>query len=130
MESDEKYIESRFGRKNPFKVPDGYSFKVPDGCFDNLAKPAVDMAVPKVSLWQRCRRYVAAACVAVAVAGVAAYAGLAGGVAEGNGLRNVHVAASGSEHHVVSQPQTGVTDAEMDYTMLDNEDIYSLVASN
>lgn len=34
MESDEKYIEARLGRKSPFVVPEGY--------FDNLAQSIVD----------------------------------------------------------------------------------------
>ena len=140
MESDEKYIELRFGKKAPFKVPDGY--------LDNLAHSIMETAMQdgaasyeikqesadrrdmRLSWWHRCRRYVAvAACAAFAVAGLATYLAVSENEAP--------VAAHAQHHHAASygdSQSAGMSasayDAEMDYTMLDNEDIYSLVASN
>lgn len=142
MESDEKYIESRFGKKTPFRVPDGY--------FDNIAKSVMAAAMPdeavsasakhepaatpgvRLSLWRRLRRYVAvAACAAFAVAGVATYLAVADGdePVAAHAQRHQRVATC-SDSQSASQMSSSTYDAEMDYTMLDNDDIYSLVASN
>lgn len=128
MISDEQYIESRLGRRNPFKVPDGYFDGLAQAVMDNVAAEEDVRPTPMLPLrrtwWHRCRRAVAvAACVAVAVAGLSAYMAVqrAGGAS--------HVAEQSGRQHEWQSAQN-VYDDEIDYTMLDNEDIYSLVASN
>lgn len=137
MESDEKYIERRFGKKTPFAVPEGYFENLAQSIVDSVAaEPAVqavaekreDAAKPvaRIGWWHRYRMRVAvAACVAFVVAGVAAYLSLPSVGADASAA----VAAHGDNASSV-QPAYGVSDAEIDYTMLDNEAIYSLVASN
>lgn len=134
MESDEKYIESRFGKKMPFTVPKGY--------FESLAQAIADKAVSstlptetrtvrmdvepsKGSVWKMFRKYAAiAACVAVVVGGFAAYR-----LVLSAGSQAV-VAKQQLDDHATAAPLQDVSYEEIDYTMLDNEDIYSLVASN
>ncbi len=141
MKSDEKYIESRFGKTTPFAVPDGY--------FDNLAQSIMDKVddtvvqtagaepfvvekplsqkseVKMPTWWNRSRRYVAAACAALLVSGLSAYFACHP-IGGGNDMHSVaaHVGNAGC------QVQGSTYDYEMEYTMLDNEDMYSLMASN
>lgn len=133
MKSDEKYIESRFGKKMPFTVPEGY--------FDSLASVAenvvnstnsaetrtvcLDTKLPKNSVWRLCRKYAAvAACVAVVAGGFAVYR-----LVPSAGPQTV-VARQQFDDHAATVMSQSVNDDEIDYTMLDNDDIYSLVASN
>lgn len=126
MKSDEKYIETRFGKKAPFTVPEGY--------FDNLAKSIMsdvgaDACVPentrRAGLWQRCRRYVAAAACAAAVAG-----GLSVWTASKYGDNGSAAVAEKHVRQAGAQPAASVSDEEINYTMLDNDDMYTLMASN
>lgn len=159
MESDEKYIESRFGRKNPFSTPNGYI----DGLAQTIMNVAANSATAKgldtetldaatvsrsvsrpladrrvasrgvarnvgTTWWRRYRVYVAAACCAVLLVAGLSVADVYSGSGKGGNMQP-NVADSGA-HHDVSQLSTASYDMEMDYTMLDNEDIYTLMASN
>ena len=132
MISDEKYIESRSGKRMPFKVPDGY--------FDNLAQSVIGNAIAgqnaekaekplrivRQTWWQRYRRMVAAAaCAAFAIAGLSTYMA----VSRTDDANASHVAVQ-RECQRGLQSTSSADDDEIDYTMLDNDDIYSLVASN
>lgn len=149
MESDEKYIEARLGRKSPFVVPEGYFDNLAQSIVDNVASaniadkkndadvdPVADICpvadvyddgqakVVKLDWWHRYRvRIAAAACIAFAVAGLSSYFALSS--ADSNG--GMHVAIHG-EHAVESQTSSNMSDIEIDYTMLDNDDIYVLVS--
>lgn len=143
MESDEKYIESRFGKSTPFVVPEGY--------FDSLTQTmmekvdALDQTMPPSmsaddmlqsdvaathnisrSWWLRYRRYVvAAACVAFLAVGVSTFYA----VSSNKSVAENHVASACNPAE--ANGQSGSTyDAEMEYSMLDNQDMYSLMASN
>ena len=57
MEKEEQYIYDRYGKQNPFTVPDGY--------FDSLRTELMQHATTTtkaIPLWKRWRGYVAAAC--------------------------------------------------------------------
>lgn len=127
MESDDKYIESRFGKSTPFTVPGDYFRDLTQSIMENVEQGTVPL---RVSWWRRYRLYVSiAACVAVCVAGLSVY--FASSSANADGMR--HVASSGVEHvdKVAAPASAGSYDAEVEYAMmLDNDDIYSLVASN
>ena len=58
MESDERYIESCFGKKAPFTVPEGYFDHFAD---DFMARLDDQPAVVHHSWWHRYRYYVASA---------------------------------------------------------------------
>lgn len=67
MEKEEQYIYDRYGKQNPFTVPDGY--------FDSLRTELMQHATTTtkaIPLWKRWRGYVAAAClVGVVIVGLA-----------------------------------------------------------
>lgn len=144
MESDEKYIESRFGKAQPFKVPEGYFDSLAQAIMEKTAQSSdeinsrmlpvegesccrLSVKSPALSekLWWRSRRCVAAAaaCALLVVGGVSAY-------------RTLEHHPDSAVHTVVAQggsggsAQSGLCDDEIDYTMLDNEGMYSLMASN
>lgn len=130
MKSDENYIESRFGKSSPFVVPEGYFDHLADNIIGNVPECAAgadeSRRRPVQTVWLHYRRYVAiAACIALLAGLGAAVVALPGD--DGKTGNNNNVAAS----HVDRQQQDASDDdAEIDYTMLDNETIYSLVASN
>lgn len=143
MESDEKYIESRFGKAQPFKVPEGYFDGLTQSIMTEVDKSSVaeepcvkssvgnkvgglstQYAQPK-NLWWRSRRFItaAAACALLFVGGVSAYHALD----HHSELPHSALAQGGDDG---SQTQSGVCNDEFDYTMLDNEGMYLLMASN
>lgn len=136
METDERYIELHFGKKAPFKVPDGYLDNLTQSIISNVeaagkeavpAAPAsVKSAAPAVGWWQRYRRYVAAAaCVAFVVGGVSVWQAQSSTEAD-----KPHVATATNNSSYDASAYDSVSDEEIYYSMLDNEDMYSLMASN
>lgn len=147
MESDEKYILSRFGNKNHFAVPEGYFEQLQDNILASVALEEEDKAAeaptkdntPKIiPLRKRIVRY-AAACAGIMVAGAVAWTAFTLSAPQ----QDPTLAAKDNK------PQTETTDNSMatlsahetpthhtvsdevaDLSMLDNEDIYSLLASN
>lgn len=72
MEKEEQYIYDRYGKQNPFTVPDGYFDSLRTGLMQHAT--TTTKAIP---LWKRWRGYVAAAClVGVVTVGLATYWGL------------------------------------------------------
>lgn len=136
METDERYIESRFGKKAPFKVPEGYMDNLTQSIISNVeavgkeavpaASASVKSAAPTVGWWQRYRRYVAAAaCVAFVVGGVSVWQ--AQSTADASKL---HVATATHDSQYDASAYDSMNDEEIYYSMFDNEDMYSLMASN
>lgn len=116
MNNEEQYILNRCGKQNPFTVPEGY--------FDSLRTELmqrVEVKPKEIPLWKRWRGYVAAACMVGVVAGVATYIGFVSEATE-----NKHVAVSVKTSNVDNLSEEEFAD----YTMLDNDDIYSLLANN
>lgn len=117
MEKEEQYIYNRCGKQTPFTVPDGY--------FDNLSAELMRHAETKpkqVTLWQRYRLYIAAACLFTFVVGLATYFG----ISSADPSANSAIAATAS----VANTDEAESEEYADYTMLDNDDIYSILASN
>lgn len=136
METDERYIELRFGKKAPFKVPEGYMDNLTQSIISNVeavgkeavpaASASVKSAAPTVGWWQRYRRYVAvAACVAFVVGGVSVWQAQSSTEAD-----KPHVATATNNSSYDASAYDSVSDEEIYYSMLDNEDMYSLMASN
>lgn len=142
MESDEKYLERKFRRQNHFAVPDGYLQNLTASVMANVSKQyACDVSEDESVLsdkvtagakvvvmlpWWRCTR--------VRIAAAAACLLLAGGTAFYT--YSVHhaepaynIAVSAPSHNVEADVSTSYNEIA-DYTMLDNDDIYSLLASN
>lgn len=123
MDQEEKYIEEKFGRRTPFKVPEGYFDSFASQLIQNLPErePAKKAKVVELrpSAWRRYRAVgVAAACVCAAMLTVGAYLN-GGGQQAGAGM------AAGQAQ--VRQSYSPV-DAMVDYTMMDTEDMYALMA--
>lgn len=136
METDERYIELHFGKKAPFKVPEGYLDNLTQSIISNVeavgkeavpaASASVKSAAPTVGWWQRYRRYVvAAACVAFVVGGVSVWQAQSSTEAD-----KAHVATATHNSSYDASAYGSVSDEEINYSMLDNEDMYSLMASN
>lgn len=136
METDERYIESRLGKKAPFKVPEGYMDNLTQSIISNVeaagkeAVPAVSasvkIAAPAIGWWQRYRRYVAAAaCVVFVVGGVSVWQAQSSAEAG-----KAHVATATHDSQYDASAYDSMNDEEIYYSMFDNEDMYSLMASN
>ena len=137
MESDERYLERKFGRQNHFAVPEGYLQNLTASVMANVSKqtecnmPNKETANAKVVVmqpwWRRTRVRIAAAAACLLVAGGTAFYTYMDSEHHAEPVSNV--AASNSNHNV--EMGTSASYNEMaDYTMLDNDDIYSLLASN
>lgn len=107
--NEEKYLEERLAKRNPFRVPKGY--------FDSFAEHVIKQLPPQQKAKHVTFRpwMYAAACLVVAVFSVAIYF--------------AHVSTNSSE-----MPQMAVTESYMDeaadYAMIDNTDIYACLADN
>ena len=131
MKSDESYIKSRVGKENPFSVPDNYFGALQQSLLDAAgigehAESNVEATHERHMWWSRCRRYVAVACAVSAVACGVSYWAASGG----DSHRAQPVGAYAGQQVSAATAQQSITEDEIDYTMLDNDDIYSLVASN
>ncbi len=112
--NEEKYIEERVGKRNPFRVPDGYFDQFPEQLMNSLPKRQ-----PKAKLiWLRPIFYAAAGICALMI------------------CTGVYFALSEEPKHeatLVTTPQQEVYDEfdeAADYMMLDNHDIYALLSEN
>ncbi len=126
MDQEEKYIEEKFGRRTPFKVPEGYFDSFASQLIQNLPErePAKKAKVVELrpSAWHRyCVAGVAAACVGGALLTVGTY--LNGSDGQQAGARAGMAAGQDQGRQAYSS-----VDAMADYTMMDTEDMYALMA--
>ncbi len=123
MEKEEKYIEATFGRKAPFKVPEGYFDNFASSLMERLPEqgkqPQVQSPFLRPPVWVRWRKVivVSAASLLVAMLGVGAYLQHEGAASEKE--RVAHAAPSSSYSSM---------DALTDYAMLDSDDMYAYMA--
>ena len=128
MTREENILKERFGKENPFKVPDGYFDHLTERIMENLPEQEIRVIDirSRQTLWQKLPlRKIAAAVAVVALLGGGSFWALQH---EGNSKVVAHV----KQHE---QKAVGSEDAafnEMaDYAMIDNETIYaSLIAEN
>ncbi len=121
MEKEEKYIEATFGRKAPFKVPEGYFDDFASRMMDQLPAHSQTAVVCelKPSMWKRCRKAVAVAAASVVM----------GVMAVGAYMQHGHHAAPDEQLASTPVQSTYSTmDALTDYTMLDSDDMYAYMA--
>ncbi len=125
MDKVEKHIEATFGRKAPFKVPDGYFDDFATRMMDQLpgqgATPRAVVCDLKPSLWKRYRKAisVAAASVVVAVTGLGAYM-------HHETTTSNRAQLAGTTSQATSSYSSA--DAFADYAMLDSDDMYAYMA--
>lgn len=120
MMNEEKYIEEKVGKRNPFLVPEGY--------FDTFASQLMSQIAEKPerqprakSVWLRKPLYYAAACVCALFLSGSAW--LFFSKSDVPAQQPVQMA---------SQQESGDVDFDeaADYMMLDNQDIYNYLAEN
>lgn len=118
MDSEDKFLLEKFGRKSPFKVPDGYFENLPLRVMEALPDAEASVIVPPQSFWRRHKYAVAiAACVCVLVTGV---------------ITRFCIQSS-TEEQFCSNSICGSTsyssvDDVADYLMMDNNDIYAMMS--
>jgi hypothetical protein len=112
--NEEKYIEERVGKRNPFRVPDGYFDQLPEQLMTSLPERQ-----PKAkSIWLRPVLYAAASVCALLIC---------------TGVYFVQSDKSKPETAMVTtapqqDPVDSSFDEAVDYLMMDNHDIYTYLA--
>ena len=120
---EEKYIEERVGKRNPFLVPDGY--------FDHLADQVMaslpEQSEQQLSQQPKAKRigirklyYYAAAAVCALIVSVAVWQAFPGSSQQ----------AAVQAPVAYQEPSDADFEEAADYIMLDNNEIYSLLADN
>lgn len=131
MDAEEKLFEQRFGKKQPFTVPDGYFDQLAERVMERLPEqqPA---SVPQVSVEHKWRRWaVAAAAVGVVLTGSLAFMGQRS-VNEGlvtTSHRETATTTTTTDAYSSSSSYSSL-DMAADYAMLDNDEIYAMVSEN
>lgn len=128
MTREENILKERFGKENPFKVPEGYFDHLTERIMENLPEQEVRVIDirSRQTLWQKLPlRKIAAAVAVVALLGGGSFWALQH---EGNSKMVAH--AKQHEQKAVSSEDAAFNEMA-DYAMIDNETIYaSLIAEN
>ena len=127
MEREEKYIAKEFGRRTPFKVPEGYFDNFASQVMQVLPEKQVPVQAQFVPIKANRRYYlrrvaVAAASVCVAIFGAAVILHN-----DKESMANNQVTSSCESYS--SSSYTAV-DALADYSMLDSEDMYTYLTDS
>lgn len=128
MTREENILKDRFGKQNPFKVPDGYFDHLTEKIMENLPEQEVRVIDirSRQTLWQKMPlRKIAAAVAVAALLGSGTFWALQH---EGDSKMVAH--AKKHEQKIVSSDDAAFNEMA-DYAMIDNEAIYaSLIAEN
>lgn len=128
MTREENILKERFGKENPFKVPEGYFDHLTERIMENLPEQEIRVIDirSRQTLWQKLPlRKIAAAVAVVALLGGGSFWALQH---EGNSKMVAH--AKQHEQKAVSSEDAAFNEMA-DYAMIDNETIYaSLIAEN
>ena len=122
MIKEEKYLVDRFGKKQPFSVPEGYFDQFASQFMENLPEREEEAVVVRLdshSRWSSIRRWAVAACLAVALAGVGMWA-FQGESPKATGAADASQLAASNYNTAIDQAA--------DYAMMDNGDIYAYVS--
>ncbi len=123
MDTNDKFIQERFGRKKPFKVPDGYFDSFPSELMRKISEQerasTARLVTMKPSRKHRFRPVAAiAASVCVAIFGVGLYF-------QSNGSHPAKEPVSAMQGYNTISYST--VDAMADYAMMDTEDMYAFL---
>lgn len=128
MTREENILKERFGKENPFKVPEGYFDHLTEKIMENLPEQEIRVIDirSRQTLWQKMPlRKIAAAVAVVALLGGGSFWALQH---EGDSKMVAH--AKQHEQKAVSSEDAAFNEMA-DYAMIDNETIYaSLIAEN
>jgi len=135
MTNEEQYIQERLGRKNSFRVPEGYfdslaaevMSRLPEQCCQAEAGAAVQLEQPRQSRLVRMRPWLyAAACLFVALFTATVYF-----VAPDAASQQVAATTTiSTTTTTTATAQDDYVDEVADYVMADNMDIYACLASD
>lgn len=107
---NEKYIKSRIGDKNPFKVPEGYFEQLTTKVISNLPEQPIQQ---KTTLIKRLRPWISiAACICIAIFSITLY------------FNHKEEQMDTLALQQNDEANDTYIDEITDYAMLDNEDIY------
>ena len=131
MTREENILKERFGKENPFKVPDGYFDHLTERIMENLPEQEIRVIDirSRQTLWQKLPlRKIAAAVAAVVLLGGGMLVGLQH--AEKDNGQMVHAShTAGIQSNYNSEDAS--FDQMADYAMMDSQDFYAqLVAEN
>ena len=128
MTREENILKERFGKENPFKVPEGYFDHLTERIMENLPEQEIRVIDirSRQTLWQKLPlRKIAAAVAVVALLGGGSFWALQH---EGDSKMVAHVKKH--EQKAVSSEDAAFNEMA-DYAMIDNETIYaSLMTEN
>ena len=122
MIKEEKYLVDRFGKKQPFSVPEGYFDQFASQFMEQLPEREEEAVVVRLdshSRWSTIRRWSVAACLAIALAGAGMWA-FQGESPKATGAADTDQFASSNYNTAIDQAA--------DYAMMDNGDIYAYVS--
>lgn len=113
-------MEQHYGRRTPFRVPEGYFDGLTSQMMQQLPEPKaipLHQAAPRGSWWSSLRPFAIAASFCAVAFGVARY------------LHHDQRPASTTEAGVIvaSQPTYTAADEYADYAMFDTQDLYALM---
>jgi hypothetical protein len=123
MDSDELQLSNIVGKKECFRVPDGYFEQLPDKIMAKLPKEEKMQGVGHLSLTFKQRKFIAAAIVVGAI-GISIFMSLdriLQSSPQSSGAKTSAMVTSAS----VESHSDKMIDEFADYAMLDNEDMYS-----
>lgn len=123
MIAEEKYLEDKYGKKQPFKVPNGYFDSFAENLMDKLPEQQPVMT-PHISMWRKWRKLRLTVAVAASVCAV-----MFSVMTFMHNTKPTHSPLA-SNHTTKTATNDSYTtlDVAADYTMLDNDDIYVLVS--
>lgn len=128
MTREENILKERFGKENPFKVPEGYFDHLTERIMENLPEQEIRVIDirSRQTLWQKLPlRKIAAAVAVVALLGGGSFWALQH---EGDSKMVAHVKQH--EQKAVASEEAAFNEMA-DYAMIDNETIYaSLMTEN
>ena len=123
MIAEEKYLEDKYGKKQPFKVPKGYFDSFADNLMDKLPEQQPVMT-PHISMWRKWHKLRLTVAVAASVCAVM--------FSVMTFMHDTKPAHSQLANNLTTKTVTSDSYTTLDvaavYTMLDNDDIYVLVS--
>ena len=128
MTREENILKERFGKQNPFKVPDGYFDHLTERIMENLPEQEIRVIDirSRQTLWQKLPlRKIAAAVGIIALLGGGSFWAL-----QHDGDNKIVGHVKKSEQKAVASEEAAFNEMA-DYAMIDNETIYaSLMTEN
>ena len=119
MTAEEKYLEDKYGKKRPFKVPNGYFDSFANKIMDQLPEHQPVMT-PHISMWRKLRPAITvAASVCAVMFSVMIFS---------HKTKPTASPLANNTTKSITSDSYSTLDYAADYTMLDNDDIYVMMS--